>query len=222
MPSILEITYVILTRIFHSHHLVLRLKNAQPQSKVYIELYALFYFCDISNFTLILLFYANIDTGIYAFKVHGQIYHKIDQLIPGGKGSRHMQLYFYDTDESMVQRRNISSHLDQNLIQEILRILSDVAKNPYIHHFKILGQYGNIEEYNIELNSSISVDQRRFNAPAMDQVAAIWQDDSDEQRKFKRSIMIYANSGHATFIRDYHGCYDPLAYPLFYPGGETG
>jgi hypothetical protein len=122
----------------------------------------------------------------------------------------------------MVQRRNISSHLDQNLIQEILRILSDVAKNPYIHHFKILGQYGNIEEYNIELNSSISVDQRRFNAPAMDQVAAIWQDDSDEQRKFKRSIMIYANSGHATFIRDYHGCYDSLAYPLFYPGGETG
>jgi hypothetical protein len=20
----------------------------------------------------------------------------------------------------------------------------------------------------------------------------------------------------------YHGCYDPLAYPLFYPGGATG
>jgi hypothetical protein len=100
--------------------------------------------------------------------------------------------------------------------------LSDVAKNPYIHNFKILGQSGNIEEYKIELNTSISVDQRRFNAPAMDQVAAIWKDGSDEHRKFKRNIMIYANSGHATFIRAYHGCYDPLAYPLFYPGGETG
>jgi ribosomal protein S8 len=68
----------------------------------------------------------------------------------------------------MVHRRNRSPHLDQNLIQEILRILSYVAKNPYIHNFKILGQEGNIEEYKIELNTGISVDQRRFNAPAMD------------------------------------------------------
>jgi hypothetical protein len=115
-PSILETTYVISTRIFRLHHLVLRLTNAQPQPKLYIELYALFYFCDIINFMLIVLFYLNIGTGIYVFKVHGQIYHKIDQLIPGGKGPRHMQLYFYDTDESMVHRRNRSPHLDQNLI----------------------------------------------------------------------------------------------------------
>jgi hypothetical protein len=54
------------------------------------------------------------------------------------------------------------------LIQEILWILSDVAKNPYIHNFKILGQSGNIEEYKIELNKSISIDLRRFNSPAMD------------------------------------------------------
>jgi hypothetical protein len=163
MPSILETTYVISTCIFRSHHLVLRLTSTQPQPKVYIDLYALFYFCDISNFTLIVLFYLNISTVIYAFKVHGQIYHNIDQLIPSGKGPRHMQLYFYDTNESMVHRRNRSPHVDQNLIQEILQILSDVAKNPYIHNFKILRQSGNIKEYKIELNTSISVDQRRFN-----------------------------------------------------------
>lgn len=40
----------------------------------------------------------------------------------------------------------------------------------------------NLDEYKIELNTSISVDQRRFNAPAMEQVAAIWQDGTDEQR----------------------------------------
>lgn len=37
-------------------------------------------------------------TGVYCFKAHGQIYHRLDQLIPGGRGPRHMQLYFYDTD----------------------------------------------------------------------------------------------------------------------------
>lgn len=78
-------------------------------------------------------------TGIYAFKVHGQIYHKLDQLKPGGKGPRHMQLYFYDTDENMLHRRNRSPHLDQNLLREILRILSTVAMNPYLHTFRIVG-----------------------------------------------------------------------------------
>ena len=80
----------------------------------------------------------------------------------------------------------------------------------------------NLDELKIELNTSISVDQRRYNAPAMDQVAAIWQDGSEERNKFKRSIMVYPNSGRPEFIRAYHGCYDPLAYPIMYPGGETG
>ena len=80
----------------------------------------------------------------------------------------------------------------------------------------------NLNELKIELNTRISVDQRRYNAPAMDQVASIWQDGSDERNKFKRSIMIYPNSGRPEFIRAYHGCYDPLAYPIMYPGGETG
>ena len=44
-------------------------------------------------------------SGIYTFKVHGQIYHKLDQLVPGGNGPRHMQLYFYDTNETMAHRK---------------------------------------------------------------------------------------------------------------------
>ena len=34
--------------------------------------------------------------------------------------------------------------------------------------------------------------------------------------------MVYSNSGHPHFITAYHDCYDPLAYPLFYSGGEIG
>jgi hypothetical protein len=29
-------------------------------------------------------------TRIYTFKAHGQIYHRLDQLMPGVKGPRHM------------------------------------------------------------------------------------------------------------------------------------
>lgn len=56
----------------------------------------------------------------------------------------------------------------------------------------------------------------------MEQVAAIWVDGSDIKRKFERSITLHGKSGQSCYIRAYHGCYDPLAYPLFYHGGETG
>jgi hypothetical protein len=34
-------------------------------------------------------------TGIYTFWVQGSLYHRLDHLVPGSKGPRHMQLYFY-------------------------------------------------------------------------------------------------------------------------------
>ena len=123
-----------------------------------------------------------IGTGIYTFKVHGQIYHRLDQLRPGKNGPHHMQLYFYDTDETLSHRSKRSPHLDANLIRAILQIIEN---NPYVRVFRSVGQMQNLDEFKIELNTSISVDQRRYNAPAMEQVAAIWQDGSDEKSKFK-------------------------------------
>jgi hypothetical protein len=66
------------------------------------------------------------------------------------------------------------------MIKHILEILLDNG-NPYVLAFRNLGQLQNIDNYKIELNTSISVDQRRFNTPAMEQVAAIWEEGTDEQ-----------------------------------------
>jgi len=92
---------------------------------------------------------------IYTFKVHGQIYHRLDQLRLGKEGPRHMQLYFYDTDETLSQRTKRSPHLDSKLIRAILRILEN---NPYVRVFRTVGQMQNLDELKIELNTSISVD----------------------------------------------------------------
>ena len=152
-------------------------------------------------------------TGVYSFKAHGQIYHRLDQLVPGRRGPRHMQLYFYDTDETIAHRTRRSPHLDADLIRKILGILQI---NPYVQCFKSLGTMGNLQEYNITLNTTISVDQRRFNAPAKEQVAAIWMDGNDPGQRFQRSIVVYGKSEHPFYIRPYHGCYDPLGYPFFF------
>jgi hypothetical protein len=62
---------------------------------------------------------------VYTFKAHGQIYHRLDQLVPGGKGLRHMQQYFYDTDETIAHRLKRSPKLDNTLIWLILRIVQE-------------------------------------------------------------------------------------------------
>ncbi|KAL6873859.1 hypothetical protein ACP4OV_013941 [Aristida adscensionis] len=158
-------------------------------------------------------------TGIYTFRVHGALYHRLDNLVPGSQGPRHLQLYFYDTDETLSHRARRSPDLDINLIRNILRILQD---NPYVQTFQRVGSIPNLDDYVIELNTNITPDQRRYNAPTASQVAAIWLEGNDPQRSFDRSVIVYAKGDRPRYIRAYHGCYDPLAYPLFFPRGETG
>jgi len=63
---------------------------------------------------------------------------------------------------------------------------------------------------------------QRYNAPTSSQVAAIWTEGNDPQRCFDRSVLVYARGDRPLYIKAYHGCYDPLSYPLFSPKGETG
>ncbi|KAL6878512.1 hypothetical protein ACP4OV_012682 [Aristida adscensionis] len=159
-------------------------------------------------------------TGIYTFRVHGGLYHRLDHLVPGSQGPRHLQLYFYDTeDDTLSHRVRRSPDLDINLIRSILIILQD---NPYVQSFTRVGSIPNLDDYRIELNTNVTPDQRRYNAPTASQVAAIWLEGNDPQRNFDRSVIVYAKGDRPHYIRAYHGCYDPLAYPLFFPRGETG
>jgi hypothetical protein len=40
-------------------------------------------------------------SGVYTLWIHGQVYNRLDQLVHGQEGPRHMQLYFYDIDETI-------------------------------------------------------------------------------------------------------------------------
>ena len=116
----------------------------------------------------------------------------------GVQAPRHMQLYFYDTNETMHHRIKRSPHLDASVIRTILNIMQH---NPYVQAFKSLGTLTNLDCYAIELNTSISVDQRRYNTPAMEQVAAIWFDGNDPQQRLERSIVIYGKENQPHYIR---------------------
>jgi len=159
-------------------------------------------------------------TGIYTFRVQGGLYHRLDHLVPGSHGPRHLQLYFYDTeDQTLAHRAKRSPDLDINIIRNILRILQD---NPYVQAFNRVGAVPNLDDYCIELNTDVTPDQRRYNAPTASQVAAIWMEGNDPQRSFDRSVLVYARGDRPRYIKAYHGCYDPLSYPVYHRRGETG
>ena len=99
-------------------------------------------------------------TGIYTFRVHGALYHRLDHLVPGSKGARHLQLYFYDTEnDSLAHRKKRSPDLDINLIRTVLRIMEG---NPYVQTFNRVGVIPNLDDYVIELNTNVTPDQRRY------------------------------------------------------------
>jgi hypothetical protein len=158
-------------------------------------------------------------TDNYTFRAHGIMYYKMDDLLPGNNGPHHLQLYIYDSDESLSHRVQRSPDLNLDLVLKIMKILEH---NPYVQTFKTVGSYSNLDEYRIELNTNITLDQRRYNAPTASEVAAIWVEGNDPMNCFDRSVVVHGKGGDPLYIRAYYGCYDPLAYPLFFPGGETG
>jgi hypothetical protein len=135
-----------------------------------------------------------VGTGIYIFRVHCGLYHRLDHLVLGGHDARHLQLYFYDTeDEALSHRVKRSLDLDINLIRNILAILQD---NLYVHTLRRNGAFPNLDDYQIELNTNITPDQRRYNVPTASQIAAIWMEGNNSQRCFDRSVVVYGRTNH--------------------------
>lgn len=85
------------------------------------------------------------SSGVYAFRVSGGIYHRMDQLIPRDGQPRYLQLYFYDAESELEHRLQWP-----NLDKEIVKILSSVlAPNPYVQTFRTLGNLGPFDKYRV-------------------------------------------------------------------------
>jgi hypothetical protein len=67
--------------------------------------------------------------------------------------------------------------------------------NPYVRVFQSLGNIANFDEYRIELNTNIGVEQRRYNVPTVSLVVVIWEEGSDTGKQFETSIIICGTSG---------------------------
>jgi hypothetical protein len=85
-----------------------------------------------------------------------------------------------------------------------------------------LGQAEDLEDYHVTLNLDQKLDQRTYNAPLASEVAAVWIEGSELLGQCQNSVVLHGKDRSRHGIRSYHGCYDALSYPLFFPKGELG
>ena len=111
--------------------------------------------------------------GVYTFKVKGTIHHRIGSLLPlTQEHPKFLQLYIYDNSNEFENRQNHGQHLSPILMRNIQSILH--AHNPLIQQFESLAS-DITPARSIRLTTNVTnVDQRVYNLPTGDQIAAIW------------------------------------------------
>ncbi|XP_012829434.1 PREDICTED: uncharacterized protein LOC105950612 [Erythranthe guttata] len=130
-----------------------------------------------------------------------------------------LQLFFLDTAD------NLSNEMleKKEFRRDIMSLLIDALSiNSYAVFFKRLSTWENLSDAYIVLRSDSVLDQRTYNLPTVDQVAAVWKDGDRSGTGLERDIRVFTKSGASRIISYYYGCYDTLQYPLLFTRGEPG
>jgi hypothetical protein len=159
------------------------------------------------------------NKGTYTFRVQGQVYHYINDLLPLDDHPSYLQLYFYDTEHEIENQLHDLDRLNPSILRKILYIL---RVNPYCSFFSTLRNVSNLENYQIHIRSNAALDQRVYNAPSSSQVAAIWLEENVSEQQRNRDIVVFSHFGCSHRVQYYFGCYDSLQYPLLFPHGDSG
>ncbi|KAL5581670.1 hypothetical protein UlMin_014112 [Ulmus minor] len=159
------------------------------------------------------------NKGIYTFRVQGQIYHYINEVLPIDDRPSYLQLYFYDTEHELQNRLKFSDKLVASIMSKIIDILKI---NPHSIFFRTLSDVSDLENHKIKIRCDSGLDQVVYNTPSSSQVAVIWVNDDPSANFRTRDISVYCHSGETHRVQYYFGCYDPLLYPLLFPHGDSG
>ncbi|MCP4486968.1 MAG: hypothetical protein GY820_06565, partial [Gammaproteobacteria bacterium] len=172
--------------------------------------------------------------GPYTFRVHGQMYHHVGPLHPAeGKTKRYSQLYIVDTGMALTER--MGSPANENCLPGVMESLDRVLRrvSPFAKAYKFMWE---VEQEEIEKARELGVppprltmvfqtdeglDPRTYNAPRVNEVAAIFIGDPGEDLSV-RELLIHDRSKKLTSIPVTSGLCDPMVYPLLFPNGEKG
>ncbi|KAL9936302.1 hypothetical protein V8E36_005144, partial [Tilletia maclaganii] len=159
--------------------------------------------------------------GVYTYKLQGQVYHRVGGLNPGeGYPRSFASVYFVDTDadtEFGLRIHPRSSGLDTVTGPEIQRCLHE--HNPYAQFLRSAKAVLDMEAAqgnDFAIKILPLADPRRYNRPAVGEVAMIVPDLSTSTHD-GRDILLYYNDGRLRSVRESHASFLALRFPLLIP-----
>jgi hypothetical protein len=167
-------------------------------------------------------------TGVYSFRVHGELCHKMGSLLPENETMEksYAQLYVHDPDEALNIRQRRNPACQRPIMHALQDMLYNV--NPFIPVYqqahRILSSKPPEQHHNIavKLHMSDSADGRRYNLPTANEIAAVVPGHGEEDVSSDRDIVLHLTGGTLKRISQLNPLYDPLHYVLLFPRGEQG
>jgi hypothetical protein len=170
--------------------------------------------------------------GPYCFRIHGQVYHQTSTLHPGeGTDPKFGQLYILEGQQALDAR--LQNTNNQNCSTENMQLIQTVldAVNPYAAAYKHMYlQEQEAQQEAARQGKPAPVvcmlikqgpDQRRYNEPRHDEVAAVFVGE-DGAPPLQKDIMIYPKDKPMSRLNYLSSNCDPMVYPLLFPRGDLG
>ena len=164
-------------------------------------------------------------TGIYCYRIQGQMYHRIGGLEPDEDGPKFAQIYMLpDHQEQIDRRQEIVPDLSPIILAELQEML--LACNPYAQIYQTAGeQLRNDPSLELRIGlrnpNDAGYDARTYNQPVVDEVAAILIGEQADGLD-PREIRVLRRTGDVNIMNDLHQGYISLSYPLIEPYGRKG
>jgi hypothetical protein len=173
--------------------------------------------------------FANIPgTGHYCFKIHGSIYHRINTLYPHeGQEKRHGQVYILEGDDAVEARmrepeaRNCNRQIMHTIGAVLQRCSPYAAAYKHMHEVIKERENNNLPTANVSMIFRRGSDQRRYNEPRHEEVAAIFIAD-DGAPPIDRDFAVYPREAAPVELSYLSPNTDPMTYPLLFPSGDRG
>jgi hypothetical protein len=166
--------------------------------------------------------------GPFSFRINGELHHKMGSLLPENNDvPRYAQLYVHGGfEQSIANRLRNNPNLDVTIMTQLQAMLHQT--HPYValfkHAYQIMADLPQEEQGNVQVRLHVeqSADQRRYNLPSVDEIAAIVPGDGSENVKSDRDIVVRLIGGGLQRISHLHPSYSSLHYVLLFPHGEDG
>ncbi|XP_014790107.1 uncharacterized protein LOC106883568 [Octopus bimaculoides] len=153
------------------------------------------------------------------FKIQGQIYHKIEPLLPStNETPQFLQVYYVgDYETQAARRRTISPSTSFEVILQLQETLH--MHNSYVKIFKYALEFPSVPDFTVVLDAEkrpANDHSGRYNAPNCNEIAIVLGGEQHNPRR----IVLSCCDQTVKRINETYRAYDALQYPLLFVRGE--